>query len=276
MIKKIAFLLLVLVFSTLGFSQEKIKGSRNVVLLETPIEPFNKILLSEKFDIILVEGSSTSVEIEADDNLHDYIKFEVVDSILSFSSTAKIVSSKKLEIKVRYTKELKEIELKENSEISALDKLQNEELLLKTHDNSRAYLNITSPIFNYTGNGKSKSRLNIESQKAILELNDYSNLEALIVADSLKTTLYMHSKATLEGDVNYLEINAISSSDFLGKNLTAKTAIINTEDTSDVEINVTETVNMRLTGNSDLVLYGNAKINLETFSGTATLQKKEL
>ena len=177
---------------------------------------------------------------------------------------------------MRYTKELNEIELKENSEISALDRLQNEELLLKTHDNSRAYLNITSPIFNYTGNGKSKSRLNIESQKAILELNDYSSLEALIVADSLKTTLYMHSKATLEGDVNNFEIYAISSSDFLGKNLTAKTAIINAEDTSDVEINITETVNMKLTGNSDVVLYGNAKINLETFTGTATLQKKEL
>ena len=276
MIKKMAFLLVVLVFSSLGFTQEKIKGSRNVVLIETPIEPFNKILLAEKFDIILVEGSSTSVEIEADDNLHDYIKFQVTDSILSFSSTAKIVSSKKLEIKVRFTKELKEIELKDNSEISALDKIQNEELLLKTRNNSRAYLNITSPIFNFISTDKSKSRLNIESQNTVLELNDYSSLEALIVADSLKTNLYMHSKANLEGDVNHLDINTISSSDFLGKNLTTKTATVNTEDTSDAEIHVTETVTIKLSSNSDLVLYGNAKVNLETFTGTATLQKKEL
>lgn len=276
MIKKMAFLLVVLVFSSLGFTQEKIKGSRNVVLIETPIEPFNKILLAEKFDIILVEGSSTSVEIEADDNLHDYIKFQVTDSILSFSSTAKIVSSKKLEIKVRFTKELKEIELKDNSEISALDKIQNEELLLKTRDNSRAYLNITSPIFNFISTDKSKSRLNIESQNTVLELNDYSSLEALIVADSLKTNSYMHSKANLEGDVNHLDINTISSSDFLGKNLTTKTATVNTEDTSDAEIHVTETVTIKLSSNSDLVLYGNAKVNLETFTGTATLQKKEL
>lgn len=276
MIKKIAFLLLVLGFSTLVFSQDKVKGSRNVILNETALEPFNKILLSERFDVILVESNSPAVEIEADDNLHEYIKFQVVDSVLSFNTTARIVSSKKLEIKVRFTQELKEIELKENAEISALDKVQNDELLLKTHDNSRAYLNVTSPTFNFISNDKSKSRLNIQSQQVTLELNDNSNLEALIVSDSLKATLYMHSKATLEGDANTLDINTISSSDFIGKNLAVKTCTLNAEDTSDVEVNVLETITVNLSGNSDAILYGNAKVNLETFTGSSTLQKKEL
>lgn len=268
--------MLVLLFSSLGFSQAKVKGSRHVVLNETALEPFNKILLSEKFDIVLIEDQSPAVEIEADDNLHEYIKFEVVDSVLSFHTTAKLVSRKKLEIKVRFTQELKEIELKESAEISALNKIRNEKVVLITHDNSRAYLNITAPVFKFISNGKSKSRLNVASQKVALELNDSSTLEALINSDSLQATLYMHSKATVEGTVNQLDVNALSSSYFLGKNLTATTCTINAEDTSDATIQVSDTVTVKLSGNADVVLYGAAKINLETFTGTATLQKKEL
>ena len=275
MVKNIALFLMLAFSFTMGFSQEKVKGNRNVVLNETPVEAFNKILLSEKFDVILVKGNTPLVEIEADENLHEIINFEVLDSVLSFSTTSKIISSKKLEIKIHSTEHLKEIELKESAEISALDKIENEKLILITSDNSRAYLNIRSAIFHFVSNGKSKSRLNIVSNQVELELNDNSNLEALIETDSLKAILYMHSKANIEGNTSQLELNTIASSDFTGKNLTVTNCILNTEDTSDVTVSVTESITINASGNSDILLYGDAKINLETFKGTATLQKKE-
>jgi len=274
---KNSVLLFLVVFSlSSGFSQEKIKGDRNVTSKETQIYPFKKLVLTEKFDVVLTEDHNASIEIETDENLHEYIKFEVKDSVLSFKTTAKIVSSKKLEIKIHYTEELKEIELLENSEVSALSNINNEEFLLKTNDNSRAYLNIRSDSFKLVGNGKSKSRLNVESKEVELELNDYSNLEALVVSETLTANIYMHAKANLEGNTNQLLLNTIASSDFEGKNLTVNTCALNAEDTSDVTLNVSEGITINASGNSDVILYGNAKVNLETFTGTATLQKKEL
>lgn len=276
MFKHLVSLLFILFSLSSGFSQEKIKGDRNVISKETQIYPFKKLVLSEKFDVILTEDDNASIEIEADENLHEYIKFEVIDSVLSFKTTAKIVSSKKLEIKLQYTKELKEIELFENSEVSALTNINTPTMTLKTSDNSRAYLNIRSPFFNFIGQGKSKSRLNIESKEVELELNDYSNLEALVTTETLTANIYMHAKTNLEGSSNQLLLNTIASADFGGKNLTVNTCNLNAEDTSDVTLNVSEVITINASGNSDIILYGNAKVNLETFTGSAILQKKEL
>ena len=259
-----------------GFSQERIKGDRNVVSKETQIYPFKKLVLSEKFDVVLIEDDNASIEIETDENLHEYLKFEVIDSVLSFKTTAKIVSSRKLEIKVQYTKELREIELLESSEVSALSNINTAVMTLKTSDNSRAYLNVRSPFFNLISNGKSKSRLNIDSKDVNLELNDYSTLEALVTCETLTANIYMHAKAILEGKSNQLLLNTIASSDFEGKNLTVNTCTLNAEDTSDITLNVIEVVTINASGNSDVILYGNAKVNLETFTGSAMLQKKEL
>lgn len=275
MVKKalsITFLLLTFFNAT---SQEKIKGDKNVTIVETEVTPFKKILLSEKFDIILVEANQASVEIETDENLHEVIEFSVVDSLLSFSTNTKIVSSKKMEIKVRYTKELQEIELKDNAEISALSSLENNKTILKTHDNSRAYLNIKSTEFNFIGNGKSKSRLNVESPLVNLELNDNSFLEALIVTDSIQANTYMRSKATIEGSANSLELNAISSSEFVGKNFTVDLCTLTIEDTSDATLNVAEQIILNASGSSDVFLYGSPKIVIEKFDNTTSLQKKE-
>ena len=269
-------LILLLLLPTLSVrAQEKIKGDRNVTIVETEVNSFKKIALYEKFDIVLIEGTQASVEIETDENLHDVIEFSVIDSVLSFKTNAKIVSSKKMEIKVRYTKDLQEIELKDDAEISALTSLDIDNFFLKTYDNSRAYLNIKSSDFKFIGNGKSKSRLNIESSMTNLELNDNTHLEALLVTDSTKVSSYMRSKAVVEGSSKNLELNAISSSEFMGKNFTVNTCQLTIEDSCDATLNVTDQISINATGNSDVFLYGTGKITMEKFTDSASLQKKE-
>ena len=90
-------ILLVLIIFVAGISQttaqstDKIKGDRNVTIRQTYIDDFETIVVDGDFSIEAVYNSKPSVEIEADDNLHDVIQFEVIDGVLSFVQTIRFV-----------------------------------------------------------------------------------------------------------------------------------------------------------------------------------------
>ena len=75
------FLYLILLIPILSFGQkaEKIKGNKNVTIQETKIDSFTVISIGENFKINLLQGEPM-VKIEADENLHDVIEFNVDDS----------------------------------------------------------------------------------------------------------------------------------------------------------------------------------------------------
>ena len=276
MFKKMLLLMLLMVSSIPLLAQDKIKGNKNVTTIETMVNSFNKIEVSDKFSITLQEGDNASVEIETDENLHDVIRFTVSNSTLTFQTISKITSSKKLEIKVRYTKTLSEIVIKDNAEINGLNTISNTNITLKTFGNSKCYLNIKAANFKLVNNEKSKLKLNIESDFSKLELNDNSKVDALINSDSLRVDVYQKATANIEGDCNYLNLTTINTSDFIGKNLTANTCDIIAEDSSDASIQVLERISIESSGNSELSIYGDPEISLNKFSDTAKLYKKEL
>ena len=158
--KKILLILVVMVVSvTTLTAQEKIKGDRNVTIKQTYIDDFETIVVDGDFSIEVVYNSKPSVEIEADDNLHDVIQFEVVDGVLTFIETIRITSKKKLNIKVNYGDALKNIETRGDGEIRSLTSMELNDVTLVTSGNSRAYLNIKAKNFEYKSSGKSKTRL---------------------------------------------------------------------------------------------------------------------
>ena len=126
------FLILSLNISVYGQKKDKIKGNRNVTSQQTPINSFNKIVVGEDFYVDIIEGQQASVFVETDDNLHDIIQFTVADSVLTFTTTKKITTRKKLSIKVVYTNTLSEIETVDNGEISSLTSINLDNVVVKS------------------------------------------------------------------------------------------------------------------------------------------------
>ena len=282
MSKKWVFLLCIVMIAITGSAQEKIKGNKNVTTIETKIDDFHTIRFGEKFEIELIQSDEASVEIETDENLHDVIRFSVKDSVLTFKTSAKIQSSKRLNIIVNITKSLQAIEINDDAEISAVSTLKNDSLELRVNDYAKAFLNIRNTNFKFINNNRStfgissKSKLNIESSNVILELSENSKTEALIEADTLNVDLYQSAYAKIEGDVNSMSLTTINSSDFSAKNLTVNLCTLTTEDSSDATIQVLDELTLKTSGSSDVILYGDPKINLNSFKDTSTLHKKEL
>jgi len=278
MLKNALLIVFIIGCITTSFSQkkEKIKGDRNVTSRDTNINSFNRIIVGEDFKIDIIEGSEASVFIETDDNLHDIVKFTVADSTLSFQTTKNITSKKKLSIKVIYTHTLKQIETFENGEISSLTSIDLDKVVLKNTGTSKAFLNIKTKDFTFINSDRAKVKLNVTTNNAKLELAENSKVDALINADTLNVDLYQRSDAKIEGTIKHLKIRADNSSNFIGKDLTSSTCELLCESSSDVAVQVTETLTIDATGSGEVYIYADPKIILNKFADTAKLHKKEM
>lgn len=256
-------------------SAEKIKGDRNVTIKQTYIDDFHSIVVDGDFSIEIVYNSKPSVNVEADDNLHEVIQFEVVDGVLTFVETIRISSKKKLSITVNYGDTLSTIETRGDGEIRSLTSMELGDVILITADNSRAYLNINAKTFNYKSSGKSKTRLNLTADSTKIELSDNSKLDALINSKVANFDLYLRSDAAIEGSANSSVIRLDNSTNFNGPKFDVKTTDVSLEDTSDLTISATENITIAASGNSEIYLFGSPAITITKFEDTAKLQKKK-
>uniref|UniRef100_UPI0040498C2A GIN domain-containing protein n=1 Tax=Gelidibacter sp. TaxID=2018083 RepID=UPI0040498C2A len=269
--------LIALAFVSQGTAQDdgKIKGDRNVTIKQTDVEPFNRIIVGEEFTVEIVYNSKASVEVEADDNLHDYIKFNVNDGVLTFQTTLKITSSKKMAIKVNYTEGLQHIETLDNAEIRSLTTLELKNATLKTTGSSKAYLNIRTDTFDFTNNEKAKVKLNVSAESIVAILGENSKTDATFNTKALKVDMYQRANANVDGVAENSIIRIDNSSTFNGKTFTTKTCELITDLSSSASLGVTDTIAIEASGSSEIYLYNTPKIALNKFMGTAKLQKKE-
>jgi len=271
------FLLITLGYSTVGFSQDdnKVKGDRNVTIKQTYVDQFNTIVVGEDFEVELYYNSKPSVEIETDDNLHDYITIEVIDSVLTFRTTKEIRSKKEMKIKVNYSTGFSHIEAGENAEIRSLTSLELNDASLKATGSSRVYLNIKANNFSFKSLDKSKVKLNLNATKTKIELSDNSKLDALVNSKETKVDLYQRASLDIEGTSDNLLLTSDNNTQFNGKNFTSKTCTAICEFASNAYLEVTESIIIEASGSSEIYLYANPKITINRFTDTAKLQKKE-
>ena len=275
---KKALLVLALLTGSIGLTEaqtdDKIKGDRNVTIKQTFIDNFDTIIVDGGFSVEVVYNSKPSVEIEADDNLHEVIQFEVLDGVLTFVESIRITSKKKLNIKVNYGDGLKHIEVKGDGEIRSLTSMELNDVLLKTLDDSRAYLNINAKNFTYLSAGKSKTRLNISADSTKIELSDNSKLDALINSKTANFDLYQRANASIEGVAKTTVMRLINSSNFNGNKFDVNTIDAKLEDNSDLTISAIDSITISSSGNGEIYLYGNPAITITKFEDTSKLQKK--
>ncbi|MEO8774386.1 MAG: DUF2807 domain-containing protein [Gelidibacter sp.] len=275
---KIIFAFFMVLASTTYISaqtDDKIKGDRNVTIKQTYIDPFSKIVVGEDFSVEIIYNSKASVEVETDSNLHEYILFEVIDQTLTFATSKKITSSRKMNIKVNYTDGLNTIEVLENGEIRSLTSLELKSATLNTTGSSRAYLNIKTNDFNYTASDKAKAKLNVNATNSIVVLSDNVKIEALLNSKTAKIDLYQRASAKLEGTVETTQLRVDNSSSFVGKEFLTNTCNLISDMSSSATIRVNDSIIIEATGNSEVILYNTPKITLTTFIGTSKLQMRE-
>ncbi len=253
---------------------EKVKGDRNLTTKQTYVDEFTKIVVGDEFEIELFYSKTPSVELEIDDNLHEFVNIEVSEGILTLKP-AREIKARSMNVKINYGDSLSDIEVFGDAEIRSLTSLELKNSNVMATGSSRVYLNIKGDTFKFVGLEKVKARLNITSSSATLEMSDNAKIEALINASEIKADLYQRANADVEGSADNLQIRADNNSQFNGRELTAKNSSVIAEIASDVYVETTEQITLEITGSSEVYLYGDAKITINKFTDTAKLEKKE-
>ena len=270
----LSFLLLSLIVDVNSQELERIKGDRNLTIKQTYVDEFSKLVVGEDFEVELFYNKTPSVELEIDDNLHEYVSMEVVDGTLTLK-TIREVRARSMNVKINYGDIFNDIDLMGDAEVRSLTTLELKNPVIKATGDSRAYLNIRSENFKFIGLDKIKARLNVTATSAIIEMSDNAKVEALINATDIKADLYQRANADVEGNTDNLQIRADNNSQFDGRNLTAKNCVVVAEIASDVYIETIENITINATGSSEIYLYGNPKILINRFTDTVKLEKKE-
>lgn len=276
--KKITFLVVAVFISTLAFSQakEKVKGSKIVTIEKKEVEAFTGLEVRDDLEIFLIKADKNAVELEADDNLHDAIDLKYNGGTLIVSAAKDVSSFKKFTIRILYTNDLKMVEARDKAKIQGIEEVNLEDITFKSIDNSKLYLYVNAKALTVIGNDKSEIQLNAKSEAVKIELSKNTTMKALVAATEMKLDLYQKSKATIEGDVIDLKLRFDNNTNFIGKNLNAKNCELVAEGYSNATLMVETSLNLSATGNSEVYLYGEPKVELKKFADQSTLYKKSL
>lgn len=273
MLKKLPLLLLIIFISCKA--QEKVKGSRNVKTEQYDLSSFHSIQAKGDFKIGILKGNRSMIEIEADDNLHDLIQSEVRDGILYIKPFKEFSRTKKQELRITFSDTLKDILITDDVELESLQDIYVGDFKLETRKDAQAFLTIKAKDLRLIQNDDAKSELNITATTVDFQLNQSSDLKALVNAPDFNVDIYEKATARIEGDIQRFKIRADQSANFDGENLTSVTAELLAQRNAEIKINVTDTLNVRATGKSEIEVFNEPQINLIEFKDEAVISKKE-
>ena len=276
--KKLALLFIAVLITGFSYVQKKkkVKGSKNVTIEKKEITNFENLEIEDNIEILLIKGDKCSLEIEADDNLHNEININSNGNTLRLTTLKEVSGFKKFLVKVFYNNDFKLLLAKHESVITATTEVELDNFTVKSFDYSKIFMNAKIKTFTIMQNDKSKSELNLKSEITTIELSKNAQLKALIAATQLKADLYQKSIAIVEGDVNELKLRLDNNSEFTGMNLISKTAELIAESNSTTKINVVTNATIEASGKSEIQFYGDAKIELKKFTENTVIMKKTL
>jgi hypothetical protein len=274
--KKITITLLLLLSATIVLAQkkEKTNGSKTVTTEQKEISNFSALEIEDNLEVYLERGEKPEIKIEADDNLHDIIAVELEDKTLRLYTSKKAIKYKKLIVRITYTKDLKLITSKNETNIYAIEQIQLENMTIKTLGDSKFFINANTKNFLLQSEDNSKVELNLKSEKAKIQLSKNSSLKSLITAAELACDLYQKANANIEGDVTNAAFRLDNNSNLTANKLTAKNIDLTSESYSNCSLNAETNIIIDAHENSEIQLFGNPKIEIRQFTDEAKLLKK--
>ena len=192
-----------------------VKGSGNVVNEKRNVADFNAIEVGGIFEVEVVAQKEFSVEVEADDNLLQYIKTEVNGDTLEIR-TKKSISSKSA-IRVRISApNIENLQVSGVSKVSVAN-LKNDTLKVDASGASKIKVDGETKNLEVELSGASKlDAENLKSENANVDGSGASNA-AVNVSGDLRADLSGASKVTYTGNPKNLEKSTSGASSVRGK-----------------------------------------------------------
>lgn len=172
-------------------------GSGNIVTENRDVKGFKSIDVSGVFQVEIVAQKDFSVQVEADDNLMQYIKTEVNNGVLEISAEKRIKSESGLKIRIS-APDIEKIEASGVSKVS-LAEVKNQGLEIDTSGASKVSLaGETAKLIVDVSGASNIDAGNLKAVNATIEASGASQVN-VFVTNNLRTDASGASKITYAG-----------------------------------------------------------------------------
>ncbi len=273
--KKFSLLVLFLLVLVSASAQSKIKGNRNVTTEEQSLDYFSKLEVNDKIKLELKQGNSNSLELEADENLHDVLDVEVDDSTLTLSLNKRVTSSKRFNITL-YVEDLDQMVLNDDSEVKMLEELDVFNIDIVLNNKSNLLLeNLKTQFLRLETNERSKSDVRARTDSLVVHAKESSRSKLDIITEGSSINYSGNATLELEGRTTSLELNASDNAAFKGAEFVAESVLLYALDRSDSYVNAKKTITIEAKNKAKVYIFNKPEITLNTFEDNASLLKRE-
>lgn len=273
--KKFSLLVIILLVTFSAMSQSKIKGNRVVTNEERSLDYFTKLEVNDKINLILKQGNQNSLEVEADENLHDVIDADVKNSTLTLSLNKRITRSKRFNITL-YVEDLDQIILNDDCEVNAPEELDvfNMDIILNNKSDIQLD-NLKTQFLSLEANERSKSELRVRTDSLVIHAKESSRLKLDMITEGSSFNYSGNASIDAEGKTSSLTLNASDNAGFKGAEFVADNVLVSALDKSDSYVNARETIVIEAKNKAKVYVFNKPEINLKTFEDNASLLKRE-
>ena len=239
--KKIAlFSLVILVFasSCREIAGRRVRGSGHITTENRSASGFNSIDVSGAIDVFVKQDSATSVKVEADDNILEYIEVHTSGSTLEIYTDGNIRLKPSKKIKVYITNpEYKDLQVSGASSIRTENEIS------------------SAGEFTIDLSGASEGKLELNAPKVSVNVTGAS-------------------KANLRGKTKDFEGGAFGASEIRGFDLLTENAEVDANGASHIEVFASVKIAGQASGASSVNYKGNAQVSVDK-SGASSVNKKD-
>lgn len=262
-------------FSLSLWSQEKLKGNKNVIKEDREVEFFNHILVKNDIEVIISQDDVVSVSVEADENLHPAIETKVSGETLSIYLSQTIKTSKELKVYVRVSQADITIETRDKAKISATEEMKFEFAKMLVHDRSKQFLNLRTLNAEIVMESSANAELTLNAEEKFSVITEQNaSLKLYLETKDFEVLSNNGSNIKPTGNCKNMTLSAHDNGKFSGKEFLIDNAVVNASDRSDVSVNVAKSIEISAENDAEIYIYDNPKYDIKKFADKATLHKK--
>ncbi len=273
---KKSLLLLFIGITSLCFSQdkEKIRGDKNVIQTTIDLDDFNSLEVKDNLEITFsTQNNQNSYTLNTDANLHEIIKFEIIDSVLTIQTSARIRSKKKLEITL-HAKELKKITLFDDSKLNQIGALVTDNFDFEAHGNTKAKLDVKAKYIKTVMTDNAYADFRFEADTIRMVLSDKIDIDGVVKASYLDLGMYKNAEANFNGNCKNARINMAGKPSLKATNMIIEKINIRESNSSIAKINCSIEVNLFLEDKSRIYIYNSPHVIIEGIRDNAEIIKR--
>ena len=216
-------------------NKESIYGNGNIVSEERNIGDFDGLKVSSGIDVIIKQGENVSLLLEADENLHEVIKTEVIDNTLKIHTTKNIRRAKTTKVYLIY-RDLNSIRVSSAGDVQGENTLRCD------------YLSI--------------------------DLSSAGDLKLDLEVEEVDCDISSSGDARLSGKTDLLKVNLSSAGDLYAYELVSKICRVSCSSAGDARVNASEELDLRCSSAGSIYYKGDAELVKASTSSAGSIVKK--